>query len=286
MPVCKICGVERTDLTRHLKEEHQITASDYKKSYQAAVVDSSVKEKRKETCLKKYGDPNYKNDEAKKLSNEIFEGGHSLSDPGVRQKARITKQELYGNPNFTNREKAQQTIKEKYGVSNISDIPGVKEKKISTLMKRYGKIFNWERKDIISKEELIRLHHTEGLSLTEIEQKLNMTSGSVTYWMKKHGVEIHKRIVSPKTKEYTPPEEGVREYFEVCLKNGRVLTFGEFGFLTEDRKKQKLKRLFNKGGSCQSLREELKNYALFPEKWTSFFGKMKEIALKDTQEKV
>ena len=253
-----------------------MTVEEYKKQYQVIVVDSSVEEKRKQTCIEKYGNPNYKNEEAKKLSNEIFEGGHSLSDPGVRQKACITKQKLYGDPNFTNREKAQQTIKEKYGVDSICDIPGVKEKKINTLMKKYGKIFNWERKDLISKKELIRLHHVEGLSFTEIEQKLNMTSGSITYWMKKHGVETHKKIVSPKTKEYTPPEEGVREYFEACLKNGRILSFGEFGDFTEDRKKQKLKRLFNKGGSCQHLREELKDYALSPEKWLGFFGKMKE----------
>jgi len=277
MSVCKICGAERTDLTKHLKSSHQIMADDYKKQYQAIVVDSSVEEKRRQTCLEKYGDPNYKNEEAKRLSNEIFKGGHSLSDPEVRRKACKTKQTLYGDPNFTNRERAQQTIKEKYGVNNISDIPGVKEKRVNTLIKKYGKIFNWGRKDLVSKEELIRLHHAEGLTLTEIEQKLNMTSGSITYWMKKHGVEIHKKIVSPKTKEYTSPEEVVREYFEICLKNGRVLFFGEFGSLTEDRKKQKLKRLFNKKGSCQSLREELKNYALFPEKWLDFFEKMKEL---------
>lgn len=258
-----------------------MSVEDYKKQYHTIIVDPSVEEKRKETCLEKYGDPNYKNEEAKRLSNEIFEGGHSLSDPAVRKKAYETKQELYGNPDFTNREKARQTLKSRYGVENISHIPGVVEKRVQTCLNKYGKIFNWERKDFISKEELIRLHHDEGLSLTEIEQKLNITSGSITYWMKKHGVEIHKKIVIPKVKEYTSPEEGVKEYFEVCLKKGCVLSFGEFGNFTEDRKKQKLKRLFNKGGSCQHLREYLKDFVLFPDKWPSFFEKMKKNSLED-----
>jgi len=274
MITCAICKIERMDLTRHIKEFHRMTVEDYKKQYQVEIVDPLVDIKRKETSMERYGDPNYKNEEAKKLSNEIFEGGHSLSDPEVREKACETKMNLYGDPNFTNREKAQQTLKEKYGVTNISHIPGVIEKRIDTLKARYGKIFNWEREDLISREDLIRMHHEENLSLAEIGKKFNIVDRTVAYWMKKHGVEVHKKIVSPKFKEYTSAEEAIKEYFEYCLKNKLVLSFNDFGSMTEDRKMQKLKRLFNSGKIYSYLKEELKVVALQPELWPDFFKKI------------
>ena len=205
-----------------------------------------------------------------------FEGGHSLRDPKVREKGCQTKLEKYGSRNFTNREQAAQTCMKKYGVNNVAKLKSVTEKKKATLIARYGKIFNWERKDLFSKEELVRLHHNEGLSLVEIGKKFNTTSVVISYWMKKHGLEVHKKIVVPRFKEYTSPEEGVKEYLEVCFKNKKVLSFEELGKLTADKSKQKLKRLFNKGGSCQPLRDGLKEVALLPEKWPEFIEEIKK----------
>ena len=153
MPVCKICGTVRTDLHRHLETEHQMSSEQYKSTYGGTIIDSSVEEQRKETCLEKYGDPNFKNKEAAKFSNEIYEGGHSLRDPAVRAKGCETKEQLYGDKNFTNREKAKETCIEKYGVDNVAKIPGVVEKRVQTCIQRYGKIFNFERKDVFTKEK-------------------------------------------------------------------------------------------------------------------------------------
>jgi nucleoid DNA-binding protein len=272
---CAICNAKGLDLTRHIKEIHLISIEQYKTQYHISVVDPSVDLKRKETCIELYGDPNYKNKEAKKLSNEIYEGGHSLRDLAVRSKGCETKRTLYGDPNFTNREQAKETCLKKYGVDNIANIPGVKEKKFNTLMQRYGKIFNWERKDVVSKEELIKLHHIEGLTFGEIGKKLGYTAEGVSYWMKKHGVEVHKKVISSKFKEHTDNKTDVKEYLEYCLKNGRVLSFSEFGKLTADKKNQKLKRLFNAGKSYQHLKSVINEIALHPELWAEFLVKIK-----------
>jgi nucleoid DNA-binding protein len=142
-------------------------------------------------------------------------------------------------------------------------------------MQRYGKIFNWERKDVVSKEELIKLHHIEGLTFGEIGKKLGYTAEGVSYWMKKHGVEVHKKVISSKFKEHTDNKTDVKEYLEYCLKNGRVLSFSEFGKLTADKKNQKLKRLFNAGKSYQHLKSVINEIALHPELWAEFLVKIK-----------
>jgi hypothetical protein len=188
MPICAICNVGRSDLTRHLKADHNITVDEYKKQYNAIVVDHSVEEKRKLTCLDKYGISNYKNGDAKKLSNEIFEGGHSLSDPKVREKACKTKQELYGDPNFTNREKAKRTVMVKYGVESVAHIPGVIDKRKETLINKYGRVFNYIRPPTITKEVLIDLHINQRKTLKEIGLLYNIKWQVVSYWMKKYSI--------------------------------------------------------------------------------------------------
>jgi hypothetical protein len=262
MLVCKICGVARTNLHRHLDVEHQMSSEQYKNIYGEPVVDSSVEEKRKGTCLEKYGDSNYKNEEAKKISNEKYIGGHPFSDPRLRAKACETKEQLYGDRNFTNRDKAKETCLERYGVANVSNVPEVVEKRVKTCIQRYGKIFNWERKDAFTREELVELHHNQGLTLGEIGAKFGQTPEGISYWMKKLGVEVYKKVVVPKFKEYSNSKDDVREYFEYCLKEKQLLSFSEFGKMTSDKKNQKLKRLFNAGKLYNHLKSELIGVAL------------------------
>jgi hypothetical protein len=274
MVTCSICGHQGLDITQHLKLDHQMSVDQYKDLYHTIVVDPSIELKRKETCKELYGNPNYKNEEAQKLANEVFEGGHSLRDPAVREKGCETKQALYGDPNFTNREQAKETIMEKYGVENIAHIPGVQEKKVDTLMKRYGKIFNWDRPDAISKEDLIRMHHVEKLSLVEIGKKLGYTPEGIGYWMRKHGIEVHKKIVVPH-RDHKDNRLFVKCYLEHCLEKGQILTFYEYGNLTEKRRNDALKRLFHTGSPYHHLRDELSNVALHPELWDGFLAKIK-----------
>ncbi len=76
MPVCVICGFKGVDLSYHLKSAHNQSVKCYKKEFNGKIIDPSVDMKRKQTCFERYNNSNYKNREAIKLSNEIFEGGH------------------------------------------------------------------------------------------------------------------------------------------------------------------------------------------------------------------
>ncbi|HET8688734.1 MAG TPA: hypothetical protein VFM18_19125 [Methanosarcina sp.] len=74
-----------------------------------------IKRKRKLACLEKYGDENFRN----------------------TAKSKSTKKERYGNETFNNREQAANTLLEVHGVTNVSQIPEVKEKKDNTFDKNY-----------------------------------------------------------------------------------------------------------------------------------------------------
>lgn len=54
------------------------------------------------------------------------------------QKRRATCKEKYGNENYNNSEKAQETLLTKYGVSNVSQLKEVKEKRKNTNISKYG----------------------------------------------------------------------------------------------------------------------------------------------------
>jgi hypothetical protein len=201
MLTCAICSKEGLDLTFHLQHKHQLTTDQYKSQYNALVVDPSVELKRKETCESVHGDSNYKNEEARKLSFEVYEGGHPFSDPKVREAAMNTKMKLYGDPDYTNRDQAKETIKTKYGVENVAGIPGVVEKRIKTNLERYGKIFNYDPKPIFTKDQLEDLHYNQNKNLSEIGEIYGMTGEGVAYWMRKYGlktrtIKLNKAIVT------------------------------------------------------------------------------------------
>jgi len=197
MPVCIICKKEMKDLSRHIKFEHQFTVNEYKQKYATIVVDPSVEEKRKNTCLEKYGNSNYKNDGARRLSYELFEGGHPLRDPHIRDKACKTKARLYGDPDYTNRGKAKKTCIEKYGVENVSQVKGILKKRVQTSISKYGRAINYVKPALFTKEKLIDLHIIKKLSLGEIAKNYNLTSNGVGYWMKKFGIPVKKKVILP-----------------------------------------------------------------------------------------
>ena len=269
---CGLCSKEGLDLSKHIKV-HGLTSEKYKQLY-GPLVDSSGELKRRQTCLSLHGDANYKNREAIKLSNEIFEGGHSLSDPSVREKANITKIHRYGDANFTNREKAKATCLERYGVETALGLPSVVKKRVSTLISRYGRIFNHTPEPLVTREVLIEKHHGQGLSLREIAKEYGITPQGIAYWMKKYKIEVRKNVVIPRTKKYVPVASTVEEYFNLCMQTQRVLSFSEFGVLTEDKKKSRLKRLFNAGRPYHHLLNELRDIALKPGRWTELLTKI------------
>lgn len=74
-----------------------------------------IRQRRKKTCIEKYGDENFKN----------------------IAKGKQTKLARYGSENFNNRVKAKETIFEKYGVNNISQLSDIKKQKDATFQTNY-----------------------------------------------------------------------------------------------------------------------------------------------------
>jgi hypothetical protein len=72
------------------------------------------------TCLEKYGQKSATGTESSNLASKK------------------TKLEKYGSETYNNRDKAKETLNEKYGVDNISQIQFVKDKKIKTCLENFG----------------------------------------------------------------------------------------------------------------------------------------------------
>jgi len=267
--LCMHCGYKARDITRHL-----VTAlpphpsfEEYRNLYPGCkIVCSDVDQKRKRTSKALHGDPNYRNKEAQRAG--VI---RAFNESDVLGRIRKTKQDRYGNPGFVNIEKRKRTLLDRYGVDNPMKNPETVKKALETrkILYKDNPIY---RKPLISKEELEERHHIRGQSLDEIARDLNITPKGVSYWMKKHGVSVCKRVMIPKNKEYITPDCVVKEYLEACKESKKLLSFTEFGIMTEDKKKQRLKRLFNSGKKYHHLREELKEIALKPGAWEQFLG--------------
>lgn len=91
-----------------------------------------IRQRKKQTCIEKYGDENFKN----------------------TNKSKQTKLEKYGNETFNNRIKAKETTLEKYGVENVSQNNDIKHKKEVTFQTNYK----------LGSEERIKLAKTRSRS--------------------------------------------------------------------------------------------------------------------------
>jgi hypothetical protein len=156
-----------------------------------------------------------------KVPKREFYGGHSLRDPGVRAKACDTKEKLYGNRNFTNRKQAQETCLEKYGVENVAKIPAVNEKRNATMIAKYGKIFNWDRPDTFTKEELIELYINQGLTFREIGNKYNLDASTVSTWITRHGIPVKNWRYSKKEFKSVEGQLSRRDYTDADILGAR-----------------------------------------------------------------
>jgi YesN/AraC family two-component response regulator len=272
--VCKICNYKARDLSRHLTEARAPHPSleEYRKLFpDQKIVCSEVNEKRKQTCIKLHGNPNYRNFEAQRQGAiEAF-----ASDPTIMERIRNTKFKKYGDPTYVNAEKRKQTLLKKYGVDNPMKNPEIKKRAMHTYKVLYGDN-PIQRDPAISKQILMEMHYTQNLSLQQIGNQLGFSPEKVAYWMKKYELKVNKKIVVPKFKEFISPTETVKEYFALCLQNGRVLSFSETGKFLGNKKNQRLKRLFNAGRPYQHLKEELKLVALSPELWPEFLAQIEK----------
>jgi hypothetical protein len=259
---CEICGVTFKDfgnLTSHIKRDHGLTAKEYfdkyvskdiehkciycdkdttfisiSKGYGTVCEDHRKQysiDKRKETCLKKYGTPiisqakeikeKAKNtylerygyttnlltpeqqQRKKMLNKERYGDENYFKTSNFKEKAKRTKEERYGNEIFTNRDKYKETCLEKYGEDNPSKNKEIKEKIKETKEERYGNPFfnnsekgskTWQAKD---EEEL-----------KEIREKKKETC------LERYGEEVPGRVkeFKDKTKETCLKKYGVDSY--------------------------------------------------------------------------
>lgn len=265
---CGMCGHEAYDLTSHVINFHKITTKEYKNTF-GLLVSPLVEEKRRETCLNKYGDENYKNREAIKLSNEIFEGGHSLKDPVIREKANSTKEKLYGNSHFTNRDKAKKTSLEKYGVEYTCSAPEVIKKRIKTSIERYGKVFNISEPHNKTKvPDTFKEEYGKGKTVFELSVLYKVSEPVISRWIKEK--QFSRTFVNKSSKIVQTSIEIISEYLQECLIQNKALSFYEYGKIRGSNYTLKMKRLFNAGKKYSSKKEELFRVALLIDSHKSF----------------
>lgn len=134
-PKCKICGNKikfgREGFANYCcRKCMSVGASITKKNNPNFVSNFSkpeVKEKIKQTCIKRYG-----------VSNVFY-----LKE--IHEKAKQTKLERYGDENYNNIEQFKKTCLEKYGCSVPAQNKEIREKQIKTLFEKYGGYFNKEQ---------------------------------------------------------------------------------------------------------------------------------------------
>ena len=186
-PICKECG-KPTSYINFTKGYHDFCCISCGKRNKESI------EKRRQTCLKKYGveNPNRSDVVKKKIEQTMFERygvKHALQSKELLQKSQETCEKHYGvkcpSQNHEIVEKQKQTMIEKYGgVGTGSDI--VKEKIKQTNLERYDSEWGWGS-DEVRKKSLETWRKKYGVenpfAAEEIKEKIKQTC------LDKYGVE-------------------------------------------------------------------------------------------------
>lgn len=201
------------------------------------------------------GDGCLPNEETRKKISNSLTGKRQSEETKAKRKERLTA-----------------SLLEKYGVSNVACLPKIKAKGVQTSIKKYGKAFNYTHIPFLPKEDLIDLHLRQKLTLGEIGKRYELTAAGVSYWMKIYGIEVIKRVVYPRSKQYLSGKDIVEKYLIKCLELNKILSFYEYGNTGKDRDNLRMKRLFNKGKIYSHLKNELFKIAVFPNRWPDFLS--------------
>jgi len=178
-PVCVVCGNPVRFI--NIKEG-------YKKycSCKCACNSKEVREKAKQTWIKKYGveNPSYNKQVVamrSKVQQERY-GGVGFASKELMEKTKKTNLERYGYENaFQNpetQEKQKQTCLEKYGVENPFESDEVKEKIKQTNLERYGYENAFQNPEIQEKQKqtCLELYGAENpFELDEIKEKIKQS---------------------------------------------------------------------------------------------------------------
>ena len=247
---CKICGFQarnNNSLSAHIRHSHKMSVKDYfdgyiepwehkcircgkptlfctlSTGYRIACNNvMCMKDARRATCLSRYGDSTYHNQEKqletiRKTSKEEF-------NRRVK-KAKKTKKERYGNENYQNIEAIRTTCIKKYGVNCVFKAGSIKEKIKSIHRERRGVDYPSQSPECRQKTKRTLLEHY-GVSSTgeskELQEKARQTSiirhGNPNY----RNVDKQRETVSKKSREEL--ERIIEKRKSTCLKKYGVDT--------------------------------------------------------------
>lgn len=263
---CGVCGYRAEDLTNHIKGEHSLNKEDYAKLY-GPFICSLVDKKRKATTAERHGDPNYRNEEARKFSYSSYEGGHPLSDPDVREKQRETKRALYGDPDYVNIEQRIQTNKKKYGVEHYISTEEF-QKKAKEWRDLHGSSMKGKiphnKKEIPSKEEIEQVFKELGRQ-ESVAKYYEVSCTTLTSWLKLHNISYEKVKIDKHM--VLSPYTIVKEYLGFCRQKKELVSF--YGFAKEEGRGDlwgtKLKRVFKPTSKYISYKADFEKMVLADE---------------------
>lgn len=226
MMKCQICGLEihKNSFKKHLRFVHwkdkSISFSDFLKQY----FDSFVEPNQEHKCLVcgnqtefSCREFRYKKICSKRcrsiLNNETHKEKWCKEHPGEKFTGIFGKKEI--------QDKVKKSVKEKYGVDNVSQLDFVKEKKLETEIKHFGK---WHTKDKEiqerTKEKCLRLYGVE--CFNQIPEKIERCKET---FLKKYGVdncmknsEILEKVYQSKLKNKTFFKSALEDKFFEVLK--------------------------------------------------------------------
>ena len=179
-PRCPICG-KKTPFGKRWSQGFNVTCSkECKKEYDRITLKNNirklstdeVKEKRKRTCLERYGTENvFQNEDVKKKIRRTlmdrYSVEHPSQNPSIRYKMKKTSIERYGVPFYTQTEeyleRSKNTCMEKYGKEYYFQSSDCRSRAESLYMRKYGvpcNLMSPEVKERI-KETNIRLYGVE-----------------------------------------------------------------------------------------------------------------------------
>lgn len=164
-------GVEIPSQLPELREQNRIHAINQS---------DATKEKRKQTCLKRYGTAFYvQSDDCKEKSKHTLMQRYGVQNASqaqsVKEKKRLTTQRHYGVDNPLQhpmiKQKMQDTILNKYGVSNVSHVSEIDIKKRQTCLQNYGVEYPMQNSTILEKSKR-SFYHKGNAPSSKVERKL------------------------------------------------------------------------------------------------------------------
>ena len=205
---------------------------------------SGIKEKKKQTCLKKYGVENpFQNKEVQEKMRwtnlKNFGVEYPTQSREVQEKRKQTFMEKYGveNPsqNKEIQEKMKQTCMEKYGVNNPLKNKEVLEKMKQTNIEKYGVKHPSQNKEVIEKmkQTCMKKYGAENpLQNKEVIEKMKQTN------LEKYGVEypFQNKDIQEKIKQISIEKYGAEQYNQSLEAKERLLKKHSFFHQVEEIK--------------------------------------------------